>query len=96
MYNDSDTRRALRAELRNHLADEINYATYDFAAPPPEISQKENQCKCYLHKYFHADVRLTFPDCYLQHHHDGHHDEETSTQPNASDSANTACAPQAL
>ena len=76
MYSDSNTRRALRAELRNHLADEINHATYDFTAPPPEISQKDNQCKCYLHKYFHADVRLTFPDCYLQYHHNGHQDQD--------------------
>ena len=96
MYNDPDTRQTLKIELRNHLADEINYATFDFAAPPPEASQKRSQCKCYLHKYFHADVRLTFPDCYLQHHHDGHQSEESSPQQGASNSASTACTPQAL
>ena len=69
-YNNSVIRRALRAELRSHLADEIDCAIFDFTAPLHEASRERSQCRCYLHKYFHADARLTFLDCYLQRHHD--------------------------
>ena len=68
-YDNPDTRRALKAELKKHLAEEISHATFNSVTPPLEAKQTSNQCECYLHKYFHADVQLTFPDCYLQYHH---------------------------
>ena len=78
MYNDSDTRRALKAELKKHLAEEISHATFNTIAPSLNAKQTSNQCECYLHKYFHADVRLTFPDCYLQYHHNDHQDQDVT------------------
>ena len=96
MYEDQSTRQALRAELRNHLADEINHSVFGFATTSPESSQDRIPCQCYLHKYFGADKRLTFPDCWIQPHHDGQHRGPSSPQQSASASASTACTPQAL
>ena len=71
-YDDPDTRRTLKVELKKHLVEEISHATFISINPPSETKQRSHRCECYLHKYFHADVRLTFPDCYLQHHHRDH------------------------
>ena len=71
MYEDPSTRQALRAELRNHLADEINHSVLGFETTPPKPGHDRIPCQCYLHKYFGADRRLTFPDCRTQPCHDG-------------------------
>ena len=75
-YDNPDTRRALKAELKKHLAEEISHATFNSVTPPLEAKQTSNQCECYLHKYFHADVRLAFPSCYLQYHHNDYPDQD--------------------
>ena len=68
MYSDLNIRQALRTEVRNFLAEEIEHSTFVFAITPHSETQDSLPCQCYLHKYFGADKRLTFPNCHLQPH----------------------------
>ena len=76
-YNDPSTRQALRAEVRNHLAEEIEHST--FVSPAAIYRDTNIPCQCYLHKYFGADKRLTFPNCHLQPRQDSHQLDKSQT-----------------
>ena len=77
-HDNPDTRRALKVELKKHLAEEIRHATFNTLTLPGNARRTNTTCKCYLHEYFHADVRLTFPDCYIQHHHKDQQDQDAA------------------
>ena len=91
-YNDPSTRQALRAEVRNHLAEEIEHSVFVFPTAARRDTHDSLPCQCYLHKYFGADKRLKFPNCHLQPRQEGHQPENSPTP----DDKDKDCTPPAL